>query len=64
MEEQELKAINFLQVKNVSNKPCMILYGDYLFDTEFLPGERLMVKVYKGKLVITQATAKELEQEG
>lgn len=50
-----LKAINFFEIKNISQMPQILLHGEYLFHSDFLPDQLLKAEVYQGKIVITPA---------
>ncbi len=58
MNDDNLKAVNFLQCKNVDAKPYICLHGEYLFDSDFMPGQWLKVEVYNEKIVITPVKKK------
>ena len=50
------KSINFFRIQNTNHTPTIILNGEYLFDTNFFPGELLKAEIYEGKIIITKAT--------
>lgn len=50
---QGLKAINFFECKAKDNKPYILLDGEYLFETGFLPNQFLKCEVFDQKLIIS-----------
>lgn len=54
----DLKAINFFEIKNVDHLPQILLHGEYLFHSGFLPDQLLRAEVYEGKIIITPSIPK------
>lgn len=50
-----LKSINFFQIRNIDSQPTILLNGDYLFDTNFMPNQFLKAEIYDNKIIITPA---------
>lgn len=53
--ENTLQSVNFFKILNANQEPCIILKGEFLFDTNFFPDEMLKAEIYEGKIVITRA---------
>lgn len=50
------KAVNYFQIENINHLPQILLQGEYLFDTGFMPNQFLKAEIYNGKIIITPAT--------
>lgn len=46
------ESIDFISMQSENNMPKIVLSGECLFASNFLPNQMLIVEIYEGKIVI------------